>query len=424
VPQTSLRSSQGRPDRLSRPLLSALLLTVVLAPPQTAHAQGRRGWQLGAPIVTYWGGPNLTDRSAQQIADGGWNLAWCTTADLDLALHFGLRCQLRDSLLTPESLDDGDRREALRLLVRKVMHHPAMYSYFLSDEPSATQFASLARIVHFLRDEDSLHTSYINLLPIYATNAQLGIEGGTTPAYREYLRRFVEEVGPELISYDHYSLLLHENRSDYFLNLALVREQARIADRPFMQIIQASSWDTRHRVPNAAELRWLVSTSLAYGAKGISYYVYTYKNHVGGAADESGRPTPLYAALNAINREFTALATELQDLESTGVAHVDTSSKQPVILPCGAVTSGGRESWTDGLLVGCFSPTSVGNGATYALIVNLDTTAPRQIEIATAGRIAMFSPTDLRWTDPAGGVTSIQVAAGEARLVRVRQEPS
>src|SRR5512136_1820811 len=56
-------------------------------------------WTLGAPIVTYWAGPGdmmpLDDRSAAQIAAGGWNLAWARNgADLDIYHRHGLRALL------------------------------------------------------------------------------------------------------------------------------------------------------------------------------------------------------------------------------------------------------------------------------------------------------------------------------------------
>ena len=41
-------------------------------------AAASKPWQVGVPIVTYWAGPAMTDKTAQQMAEGGWNLVWCT----------------------------------------------------------------------------------------------------------------------------------------------------------------------------------------------------------------------------------------------------------------------------------------------------------------------------------------------------------
>jgi hypothetical protein len=43
-------------------------------------------WKIGTPIVAYWAGPPMTDATAQQMAEGGWNLVWCTSEqELDTA---------------------------------------------------------------------------------------------------------------------------------------------------------------------------------------------------------------------------------------------------------------------------------------------------------------------------------------------------
>lgn len=42
-------------------------------------------WQVGTPIVTYWAGPEMTDKTALQMAEGGWNLVWCRELELDVA---------------------------------------------------------------------------------------------------------------------------------------------------------------------------------------------------------------------------------------------------------------------------------------------------------------------------------------------------
>lgn len=79
-------------------------------------------WDVGTPIVTYWCGPSLTDAVAQQMAEGGFNLVWCSNEkELDVAYRHGLRGQLTDGLLTPASLDDPNRREQLDALIARIL---------------------------------------------------------------------------------------------------------------------------------------------------------------------------------------------------------------------------------------------------------------------------------------------------------------
>src|SRR5262249_31799741 len=85
-----------------------LFLSVAFVSIATLSAEGtktaRGEWTLGTPIVTYWAGPAMTDATARQMADGGWNLVWCTEPELDTARRHGLRAQLHDGLLSPANL--------------------------------------------------------------------------------------------------------------------------------------------------------------------------------------------------------------------------------------------------------------------------------------------------------------------------------
>lgn len=224
-------------------LLSILCLCLFVCGSQVLGADAAGSWQIGAPIVTYWAGPAMTDAVAQQMAEGGFNLVWCSNEkELDVAHRHGLRGQLTDGLLSPASLDDPQRREQLDALIARVRKHPALYAYHLVDEPSASKFPALGKLVAYLRDRDPQHLAYINLFPTYANNEQLGTKGDVVTAYQEHLRLYVEQVKPSLISYDHYQFGLKGDSQQYFLNLAMIRRAAQEAGVPFLNIVQACTW--------------------------------------------------------------------------------------------------------------------------------------------------------------------------------------
>ena len=157
-----------------------------------------------------------------------------------------------------------------------------MYDYYIIDEPNASLFPALGNLVAHLRERDPAHPAYINLYPTYANNNQLGTKGDTITAYREYLRLFIEQVKPDILSYDHYHFTASGKDGDqYFLNLGMIRQTALDADIPFLNIVQGCTWNKGMRAPNGDEMRWLNYTSLAYGAQALSYYVYYYPNHTG-----------------------------------------------------------------------------------------------------------------------------------------------
>src|SRR5690242_7219560 len=99
----------------------ALLATASL---QSHAGEPAKPWQLGTPIVTYWAGPAMTDPTAQQMTQAGWNLVWCRENELDVADRHGLRAQLQDALLAPASLENSEKRQQLDTLIERVRRHP------------------------------------------------------------------------------------------------------------------------------------------------------------------------------------------------------------------------------------------------------------------------------------------------------------
>jgi hypothetical protein len=388
-------------------------------------------WQVGVPIVTYWAGPAMTDKVAQQMADGGWNLVWCTEKELDVAQRHHLRAQLQDDLLSPQVLDNPAQRAKLDALVARVRKHPALYDYFVRDEPTAADFPALGRLVAYLRERDPAHLAYINLLPTYADNKQLGTKGDTVTAYREHLRQFIDQVKPGLLSYDHYQFATTGDSGNYFLNLALVREIGQQRGLPFLNIVQAASWDPTIRVPNSDEVRYLVYTTLAYGAQGISYYVYCCPGHKGMIASADGTPTPLYHMLKSVNREFAAIADELQPLRSLGVYHVGMTP--PGTKPLGKSVPFRLEppvpamkykapERVRGMLLGLFGPAGKDPGpgkATHVLVVNLDYKAKDSRTIVGPGKLDIFDAARRAWSPAGEKGAAFDLPPGGGMLVRL-----
>jgi hypothetical protein len=374
----------------------------------------------------------MTDATAQQMAEGGWNLVWCGEKDLDLVQRHGLRAQLSDPLLTPTSLDEPAQREKLNALVERVRQHPALYAYFITDEPNAAAFPALGKLVAWLRERDPAHVAYINLFPTYATNEQLGNKGDTVAAYRAHLRQFVDTVKPALISYDHYQFTTKGDSDQYFLNLALIRRAAQDAGWPFLNIVQACTWAPSMRVPNGDEMRYLIHTTLAYGAQGLSYYVYSCAGHTGGVAQADGQPTALYQALKTLNREFAAVARQLQPLRSLGVYHLG-------MLPPGAEALPSNSAFVadppvpamdyrppqpvKGVLLGCFGPAGKSNEdatPTHVMVVNLDYQGEAVLGLRGPKPLELFDAGTGQWSPVGGPRAELHLPRGGGRLVRSR----
>jgi len=385
--------------------------------PNSVGAAEGSEWKIGTPIVTYWAGPPMTEATAQQMAEGGWNLVWCDETQLDTAQKYGLRGQLVNGLLSPQSLNDPNRKEQLDALIERVKAHPALYSYFLTDEPNAAAFPALGKLVAYLRERDPAHLAYINLFPTYANNEQLGTQGDTVTAYQEHLRQYVDLVKPDLISYDHYHFRTDGDGDQYFLNLGMIRQAALDAGVPFLNIVQACSWHPSMRVPNGDELRWLVYTSLAYGAQGISYYVYCHPGHEGAMALADGTPTELYHAAKVLNREFAAIAAQLQPLRSLGGYHVGPVPRGAAALPEGAPFTLDPPTSEKGMVLGYFGQP---DRPTHVVVVNLDYKQNVVTTLVGPGELEVFKPAAGEWSPAGSDRVELRLPPGGGQLVRLK----
>ena len=265
----------------------------------------------------------------------------------------------------------GDKwRDAIHQMVVDYGSHPAMYGYFIQDEPSYANFRALGQISQELQKQDPRHLPYINLLPTYATPEQLG-----TPTYDDYLDKFLSIVKPAILSWDHYCLRAGgSDGPEYFENLEKIREHSLSSGVPGWNIIQAMSYDPAMRQPSDAEMRWQVFTSLAYGIKGIMYFIYwSYNDKPAevGIVDNLGRPAKLFAPVRQLNGEMKNLGKILLGLTSTGVYHTGQ-------IPIGAMRLGNAEALRlpddKPLVVGFFKARQ--GPDQYAMIVNNDHNKP------------------------------------------------
>jgi hypothetical protein len=334
------------------------------------------------------------------------------------------------------SLDDAT--------VNSIRNNPALYAYYITDEPSASQFAGLASTVSHLHTLDPNHVAYINLFPNYADpTTQLGTPGYSEP-YIEYLNRYISTVKPSLLSYDNYQFFTNRDGPDYFKNLAMISYKAKQANIPFVNIVQAASWDPSVRVPNGNELRYLYYTSLAYGAQGVSDYVYYAAGHTGGMALANGTTTSLYTAASTINPQFVAIRKQIQSLYQIGAYHLGD-------LPWGFATSDGSSPMrlpgnspfqlspaisntnyvvnqpVKGVLLGLWGADAQMADATRTLVVNLNYSSSLTTTVNGPANLSVFDPATGTWTPTGHHWATLTLLPGGGSLVgltSVVPEPS
>ncbi len=268
------------------------------------------------------------------------------------------------------SLDQIDQR--VKTMVELSGKNPAVKGYFLSDEPSVSDFPALGKAVAAVRKYAPGKLAYINLYPNYATVGPTNTSQLGTSNYTDYLERFVKEVNPQLISYDNYMVEMSQDLSDstkaarYYSNLLEVRRVALAHHLPYLNIVSANQIRPGTTIPSPANLSFQAYTTLAAGYRGVTWYTYYSTGYRYAPIDSTGRKTLTWAYLKEVNRQLTTLAPIMSRLESTAVFF---SAPSPVenlpLLPGNLVASA---TCPTSLMIGEFKHCS---GQSYVMVVNL-----------------------------------------------------
>ncbi len=322
--------------------------------------------------VSIPGGAFSTPERYRELADAGFttsltgfgNLAQALAA-LDAAKGSGVSVFVQCPELTSDTAT----------AVAKLSVHPAFAGYHLTDEPSAAAFADLDAWTKKIQSLDTAHPCYINLLPTYATPAQLG---ATT--YQDYIDRFLLTVSVPLLSFDNYPTHMGIVQPDVFTNLEIVAAATRRAHKPFWGFYQATLFAANQPPRTLAELRCESFLNLAYGAQCIQAYTYweTFPDDRDAPIDKVGKRTPSYALVKQVNAEIRAWSRVFLGAQVLSVTHAGQH------IPIGTIpfTANGRLSHLDVGTGGAVVSFLNNGGRNFIALVNTDINSALKLKIS------------------------------------------
>ncbi len=323
-----------------------------------------------------------------------------------------------------KKLSDAEIDRRVRQDVASAGSNRAVMGYFIMDEPGAGDFPALAKAVAAVKKYAPGKLAYINLFPDYATlgakdSSQLG-----TATYTEYLERFVNEVHPQLISYDNYmvessgDLKNQAAAASYFRNLLEVRRVAQEHHLPYLNIVSANQITPQTTVPSPANLSFQAYTTLAAGYRGVTWYTYYSQGYHYAPIDMAGKRTLTWGYLQQVNRQIIGLAPIMSRLESTGVFFTMPAPTDNLpALPGHLIESA---SCPTPLMIGEFR----GNeGQPYVMVVNLSLETSTKFNLKTTRpgtTIKTISPIDRSFSvfNPKEGYW---LAAGQGVLLHLEK---
>lgn len=317
--------------------------------------------------LTYFYGPEdeyiVREETVADIARAGFTLVPLDSPHPDvnkqalrLLRQYGLRAIVRDERLSHLICTEDPRvDDIMRDIVEDYRAFDNIAGWMLQDEPQAHHFPRLAQLTDAIRRLDPDREAYINLFPNYCQPRALECRD-----YDEYLERFIAEVKPPYLSYDHYHFVGRysgdsmmdvpedvdarerdiilaakqtEDRPSFFANLEIVREKGLAHGLPIMVIILLTEHG-EYRNLCEAEIRWELYSCLAYGAKRLSYFTYWTPEweevwrFTNAMANRDGTLTQHYRDVCAINPGLLRLGRELYAKTSTTVFHLKEKAEE------------------------------------------------------------------------------------------------
>jgi hypothetical protein len=348
------------------------------------------------------------------------------TADLPACEKLGLRAiVLPGESLAPvkgkQHLTDDQIERVVRELVDQTRNSPACAGYYICDEPGASQFAYLGKVVAAIRRRAPGKLAYINLFPSCAIPGNAPDSQLETKDFTEYLERYVAEVKPDFLSYDNYMVEYSQDLRDratgasYFRDLLEVRRVSLEHGLPFWNIVTCVQIRPNTTTPSPANLLLQGWTTLAAGGNGVSWYKYEQKGYLYCPIDLDHKQTATWSYLQMVNHQLKVIGPIVVGMKSVGVYFTG-----PAPLDGGPGLPGKlvKKLEVDSpLMIGEFA--SKGDAVDHLVLVNLslERTAKVQLkELRSLGKLEEYSPQDGHLAKCGADV---YLAAGQGVLLKV-----
>lgn len=236
---------------------------------------------------------------------------------LQMAQKYNVKQYLNDhailALLLDKTQPEATVEAKLTELAAEYMEYDSFAGLKIRDEPSYNEIAGYAQAkVRFDKVFGKDKIFYMNLLSSIVAPGALG------STYQEYVKEYVEQIGTDHVSYDHYPLKTDARGNNYVLeifldNMEQVREAA--PDKDMWTFLQSIQYSPNNRtLTSVADATFQVYSFLAYGGAGIQWFCYwsppafsTAETFGESCIGRDGKPTAIYDYVKQANHELRGL---------------------------------------------------------------------------------------------------------------------
>ena len=265
--------------------------------------------------------------------------------------------------------------------------YPALCGFYMMDEPHADYYMPEAEEYRNIKSLAIMSNTFRRLGLVPSINLLPPVTREDYEPWNRYVQDYVELCNPQYLSYDCYPFISYGNKDVFFYSLDRMLHYSKEYNIPFWTYIQAGDESEKKGIydPDEGEYFWNINTCLAFGAKGLEYYMvlqphyYAVSRNGGDNYDyqqfaligSAGNRTQWWYMTQKINSHITAIDTVLMNSTHKGlIASGEAAIKQTTGLE--AVMEG--DSWRElksvegSALIGCFNY----QGKTALYVVNFE----------------------------------------------------
>jgi len=258
---------------------------------------------------------------------------------LEMAADHGLQAMVCDTRFAPSG--ESDWREQASAAVEEYRELPAVFGFFVRDEPACQDLEQVGAMVGLLRSEAPEKVAYVNAY---------GCGGRGADSYAEYVEQYARIIRPSFLSFDCYPISRPPSKADCDVSYAddcgvewpeigaYYRDCYWDAWETFRQVCwkyDLPLWGFALATPHAhsvwfygpvteGTVRLEVFTGLAHGIHALQYFTLygrTSPSYSEGVLTADGQPSEQHPFFSQVNREVSVLGAIVRELRCTGVFH-------------------------------------------------------------------------------------------------------
>jgi hypothetical protein len=303
------------------------------------------------------------------------------------------------------------KESELKDLVKEYAKFSALGGYYVWDEPTGN-FDAVKESFRIFQAADPSRLPLVAFIPSYGPWHH-------PDKYPAMVRKFMKEVDPPILSFDYYSV--KGNAGKYSVNqgvyqdLALWSSLSLETGKPLWMYVTSCKWQSD---PSLETLRGQVYSAIAYGAKGIQYFVaksFTGRkpSFDGAPLNMNGSKSKFFDTFKEFNQEIKAIAPVIMKIKLTRIMHTkpvpaDNISFAPYL---------GINAVPDNLIISFHKST---DGHDYLLLVNKDLNAEHQITLGVDSGVSLVLLPDRTEKKRTENKISFEIPKGGGMLFEIR----